>query len=115
MINPISCTSSGINTESNVITIENHGLLTGNKIYYTSDDPIEGLSSKENYYVFKVDDNSFNLAETIPDIFDPVRVAEFSTVWGTHEFSLVNPQIRVVRNNNLVFGVGHSSLEGYVF
>ncbi len=115
LINPISCTSSGINTESNVITIENHGLLTGNKIYYTSDDPIEGLSSKENYYVFKVDDNSFNLAETIPDIFDPVRVAEFSTVGGTHEFSLVNPQIRVVRNNNLVFGVGHSSLEGYEF
>ena len=32
-----------------------------------------------------------------------------------HEFSLINPKIEVVRNNNLVFGVGHSSLEGFEF
>ena len=28
-------------------------------------------------------------------------------------FSLVNPPIPVLRDNNLVFGVGHTSLSGY--
>ena len=115
LINPISCTSSGINTTSNVVTIQKHGLLTGDKIYYSSDDVIEGLDNKESYHVFKISDNSFSLCETISDIYDPVKTIEFSSVGGTHEFSLINPHINVIRNNNLVFGVGHSSLVGYEF
>ena len=52
-------------------------------------------------------------------LFDPIKTIELSSTGGstgsTHEFSLINPQINVLRNNNLVFGVGHSSLEGFEF
>ena len=52
LINPITCTSSGINSTNNVNIIK-HGFLSGNKIYYSSNDVIEGLNDKQSYYVFK--------------------------------------------------------------
>ena len=116
LINPISCTSSGINSETNKINITNHGLFTGDKIYYSSNDPIEGLNSKETYYVHKEDDNNFKLTETLFDAVQSIKIIELSSEpVGAHQFSLVNPPLVVVNNNNLVFGVGHSSLQGFNF
>ena len=46
---------------------------------------------------------------------DPIRIIELSSTGGTHEFSLINPKIEIIKNNNLVFGVGHSSLENFEF
>ena len=78
----------------------------------TSSNVIEGLSDKESYYVFKIDKNHFKLCETILDSFEPIKILELSSTGSDHEFSLVNPRINVIRNNNLVFGIGHSSLAG---
>ncbi len=115
LINPITCSSSGINSTTNNINIINHGFKTFDKINYSSNDVIEGLNNGQSYFVFKVDDNNFKLTEAPNDLLQPIRILEFSSVGSNHEFSLVNPQINVVRNNNLVFGVGHSSLEGFEF
>ena len=52
----------------------------------------------------------------IIDVIDmPIKIIELSSTGGTHQFSLINPKINIVRNDNLVFGVGHSSLEGFKF
>ena len=115
LINPKTCSSSGINSTTNNVNILNHGFETFDKIYYSSNDVIEGLNDGRTYFAFKVDDNNFKLAETFNDLIQPIRILEFSSIGNNHEFSLVNPRIDVVRNNNLVFGVGHSSLEGYEF
>ena len=99
-----------------IILILIHGLLTGDKDLLFIITLIEGLVDKNSYFVFKVDDNNFKLGETPLDVInDPIKIIEFSSVGGTHQFSLINPKINIVRNNNLVFGVGHSSLEGFEF
>ena len=55
--------TSGINTATNVISITNHGYESGEIVQYTSGgSAVGGLSESSNYYVRKVDDNSFSLS-----------------------------------------------------
>ena len=116
LINTKTCSSSGITTSSNNINIISHGFETGDKIYYSASTPSEGLSDKNSYFVYKVDDNNFKLGETPIDVKNkPINILELSSTGSNHEFSLINPKIEVVRNNNLVFGVGHSSLQDFEF
>ena len=116
LVNTKVCASSGITTSSNNINIVSHGFETGDKIYYSASSPSEGLSNKNSYFVYKVDDNNFKLGETPIDVNNkPIKIIELSSTGSDHEFSLINPKIEVVRNNNLVFGVGHSSLQDFEF
>ncbi len=58
-----SVTSSGINTSSNIINIKNHGYKTGELIRYDNrSTPISGLTTLTNYYVTKVNNDSFRLS-----------------------------------------------------
>ena len=59
-INPIGFNSLGINTISNQITIENHGLETGDKVYYESDSVSSGLDTG-SYFVYRVNSDSIKL------------------------------------------------------
>ena len=114
LINPITCTSSGVTTSTNNFNISNHNLKTGDKIKYSSTSVSQGLTNNESYFVFKVNDDNFKLGETLIDVKgNPANIVEISTTGGTHEFSLINPPIKVHRENNLVFGLGHTSLNGY--
>ena len=55
---------SGINISSDIITIENHGFLSGEIINYTTTGTvIGGLVKNRNYYVLRIDDNQFRLCE----------------------------------------------------
>ena len=108
--------SAGVNTTTNAINIDNHGYSSGDKVIHLSSNPCGGLENDKIYYIIKVDDNNFKLGETPVDVIDePIRIIELSSTGGSHEFSLINPKIEVIKNNNLVFGVGHSSLEGFEF
>ena len=118
LVNPINIASSGVTTATNNFNFTAHNLNTGDKVQYISTSVTEGLTSKDSYYVFKVDDNNFKLGETYSDVTsNPANIIELSSTGGAtgsnHEFSLVNPPIPIIRDNNLVFGVGHSSLLGY--
>jgi len=118
LVNPINIASSGVTTSTNNFNFTAHNLNTGDKVQYISTSVTEGLTNKDSYYVFKVDDNNFKLGETYNDVTsNPANIIELSSTGGAtgsnHEFSLVNPPIPVIRDNNLVFGVGHSSLLGY--
>ncbi len=120
LINPITIPSSGVTTTSNNFNLTEHNLETGDKVQYISTSVTEGLSNQESYYVYKVDDNNFKLGETYSDVTsNPINIIELSSTGGAtgsnHEFSLINPPISVLRDNNLVFGVGHTSLAGYDF
>ena len=56
-------TSSGINTSSNTIYIENHGYESGEIVTYNTDGiPITGLTTNTQYYVTKIDNNNFRLS-----------------------------------------------------
>ena len=114
LINPNTIPASSINTVDNIITIEDHGFETGDKIYYESSQPATGLSVG-SYFVIKNSSSEFRLAETKYETFSETEKEVNITNAGTasHTFSLVNPPIDVVRNGDLQFILSDSSLQGY--
>jgi hypothetical protein len=116
VINPTSFSSSGINTITNQITINSHGLITGDKILYEANSIPAGIVTG-NYYVYKVDSNNIKLCDTYLDSIsnNPLFLNILSTGIGIQNISLVNPQIGAIKNNNLVFDLSDSSLSGYNF
>ena len=116
LINPIGFNSTGINTTTNEITLNSHGLETGDKVFYSSNLIASGLSTG-SYYVYKVDDNNIKLSETHIDskTIPPITVNIISSGGANHNISLINPQIQSVKNNNLVFNLSDASLFGHNF
>ena len=116
LVNPIGFTSTAVNTSTNRLTLTEHGLKTGDKVFYDSDLIISGLSTG-SYFVYRIDDNTINLANTRFDaVSNPPTVVSFGSTGGSsQELSPINPRLNVVRDNNLVFNVNDSSLSGYNF
>ena len=114
LINTITCATSGVTTSTDNFNIDSHNLQTGDKIQYNSSNVSEGLVNQGSYYVYKVDDDNFKLGETYSDVVNsPINLVDIKSTGNNHEFSLINPPIPVYKDNNLVFGVGHTSLVGY--
>jgi len=116
LINPIGFNTSGINTSTNTFNIQSHNLKTGDKINYSSDNPPDGISPG-NYYIYRVDDDNFKLSETLIDSRkNPPTVVDITSVGlSTQTISKINPQIKVVKNNDLVFNLSDSTLNGCNF
>lgn len=115
LVNPIGFSSSSVNIENDKIYIQNHGYLTGDKIFYKAYDGIISGLTTGIYYVVRIDDNYFRLGETYFDSTSTEsNYVSIASSGGTNqEISLINPKINVTRNNNLVFNVSHPSLIGY--
>jgi hypothetical protein len=117
LVNSIGFNSTGISTSTGTINITSHGLKTGDKIKYSANVPASGLSSGF-YFVYKVDDNNIKLAETYIDCastIPPNTVSIASTGGSSQTISLVNPTLTAIKNNNIVFDLTDSSLNGYNF
>ena len=117
LVDPVVFGASSVNTTTNTINISSHNLITGQKIFYDGgNNQIAGLSTGV-YYTYRVDDNNFRLGDTRKDVLDeyPIIVNLTSTGGSNQEFSLINPPISVVRDNNLKFDLSDSSLTGYNF
>ena len=59
-----STSSDDVNLDDDSIFIEDHILITGKEVLYTSDTPIEGLNSGSTYYAIVIDYNSIKLANS---------------------------------------------------
>ena len=115
LINERGFSSSGINTSTNVITLNSHGFKTGDKVYYDAVEVSSGLETG-GYFVYRIDDNKIKLAETLINSNNvPPKIATLVSVGGTHTLSLINPPISVIKNNDLVFDLSDSSLIGLDF
>ena len=55
--------NSGINTSNSYVYFKKHGFDTGDLIEYNSTGAIDGLATTQNYYVLKLDEDRFELAE----------------------------------------------------
>jgi hypothetical protein len=102
---------SGISTISNSIKISNHDYKSGETVKYTHVGTIaSGLSTNTEYYVTKVDDNSFNLSQVGSEsdkefYYRTKQYIDITSVGvGTHIFNY--PDISV----SLVGKVGISSI-----
>jgi hypothetical protein len=116
LINPIGFSSTGITTTTNSISINSHNLKTGDKILYSSNVVASGLSTGF-YYVYRVNDNIIKLSETYTDskAIPPTTVSIASSGGSSQSISLINSQIKSIKNNNLVFDLSDNSLVGYKF
>ena len=117
LINPIGFSSSSVDASTNEITLTEHGLQTGDKVFYDASDLVVSGLSTGPYYVYRIDDNRFNLTNTHYDaVSSPPSIVSFGSTGGSsQELSRINPQLEVVRDNNLVFNVSNASLSGYNF
>ena len=116
IINPIGFNSTGINTTTSTITINSHKLNTGDKVVYSANLVASGLST-ESYYVYKIDANNIKLSRTYIDcIQNPPTIVSIASSGGNAQtITPINPELKSVRNNNLVFNLSDSSLSGYNF
>ena len=55
-------TNSGISTSNNFVFFRNHGFNDGDLVEYHSTGPISGLSTTQNYYVLRLDEDRFRLS-----------------------------------------------------
>ena len=113
IINPKSYTSTGINTSTGAITIENHGFVNGQKIVYTenSTNPTEGLTNNAIYYLSIIDSNSFKLSNTFKNatMEIPTTVGLAST-GGGGVINPINPPLKLYRDSIVTFNLTSSTL-----
>ena len=110
LINPKDFISSGINTTTNTITINNHGFVKGQKVIHTSQVSSIGLEDNGEYYVTTIDNNNIRLTNSYFESVSPKPdvVGIISASDGT--LSLINPPIDSYRNSNIIFDLSDSSL-----
>ena len=117
LINPVGFGSESVIPGSNKITIQDHGYKTGDKVFYNSSDLISSGLETGGYYVYRIDDDNFNLCETYLDSISspPTLVSIAGTGGSGQEFSYINPKVESIKGNNLKFDLSDSSLQGYEF
>ncbi len=116
LINTVPLAQTNIGNDS--IFLADHGYETGQKVYYDGKTTQATGLSTNTYFVYRLDDNTFQLAETRYDaVNEPPKVVGITTNTGgsSQELSLINPPLQIVKNNDLVFYVSDSSLSGYNF
>ena len=116
LINPTTIVKANIGADTVFKT--NHGFKTGQKIFYDGGtNQATGLSTG-SYFVYRIDDNAFQLSQTLYDVQnEPPKVVGITTNTGgnAQEIFLINPPLSIVNNNDLIFYVSDSSLSGYDF
>ena len=112
IINPIDFTSSDV--ETNRIDIENHGFKTGDKVFY--DGNATGLGTG-TYFVYRINDRYFQLGQTLRDVtVSPANLLSITASTGGNQLiAPINPQIKVVKNQQLTFGISSTTLAGFDF
>jgi len=90
----------GISTSLNVVSFKDHGFNTGELIEYSAETtPIQGLSTTSSYFIKKLTDDTFQLADagiggTVTTNFDRGSFVDFETKGAG--FQIFNyPQIKV--------------------
>ena len=112
IVNPITFTGSSL-TAGNIVSLTAHELVTGDKVFYSGS--ATGLSTG-SYYVYRLDDDKFQLGQTRNDVEStPPTVLSITAGSGGsgQELSKVNPRIEAIRNNHVVFDTSDSTLVDY--
>jgi hypothetical protein len=78
-----ACTISVANP--GIVTLAGHGRVTGERVYLTTDGTLEtGLSPNTDYFVIKLNDNTFNLAASLADAEAGTGIETTGAGSGTH-------------------------------
>ena len=110
VVDSLDFVSGGITTSANTITLNEHGLVTGQKVIHTSSSPATGLSNNEEYYVYVVDKNTIKVCDTK---YETTKVyPNFVNIESQSSGSIlpINPPLKFYRNSTVTFDVSDSSL-----
>lgn len=112
--------SSGISTSQNSINFKNHGFSNGEIIEYSYEtSSISGLSTANQYYVLKIDDDSFRLCNagiggTIYSNYERKKYEKFDSTGSGYQY-FKYPDISVsIKYNTVGFGTTTQSNEELV-
>ncbi len=96
--------------------IQNHSFKTGDKVLYLNNnlDTLQPTNDGE-YFIIKIDDNNLQLALTYKDCISnpPNAISIGYTGSDGQTIGLINPEIRVTKNNVLTFNLKDPTLAGY--
>ena len=111
--NPLDIAVSGINTITNRITSNDHGLVNGDRVLYYGTSLPDGVEQRE-YFIVKIDDNTLQLADTYKESTGTPNVVDISSQGGAGQsINPINPKLRPYANNDLVFDLSDPTLTGY--
>ncbi len=111
IINPVYFGASEVNLLKNTINIKDHGYKTGQKVVYTSSNPINELLSHDTYFIYRVDKDNFRLSSTYYKSTTLVpSIIEFTTKGSGHKLSPINPRLTAIRGYKVGFAVSDTSL-----
>ena len=110
IVNPKNFTSSGISTLSGTITINNHELITGQKIIYKTDYSTSNLKNNEIYYALVLDENTIKLSNSYYDSVSPSPNTLEITSVSNGSISPINPLIKLYKESEVIFDLSDSSL-----
>ena len=117
VVDPKTFAPAGITTvTTSNITLENHGLNTGDLVVYVNAVGVATpLQANREYHAIKIDDDTFRLANTKTEAlafpFQNITITEQGH--GTHEISKVNPKIDVINGGRFALKTGDVSLLGH--
>lgn len=99
-----------VDLDSDEIHIEDHILITGKDVLYTSETPVEGLSSGSTYYAIVVDYNTIKLANSKLEAESNISIDLTGFSEGDHSL-----YAQFENSIESVFEVQYSDLEGGSF
>lgn len=110
IIGEVSFDSLSVDIDLNTIRIPLHGYSNGQKIIYNSPSPSFGLIDNKIYYVNVYDKNRIRLSESKYQATK--KVAEYVKLGSASggKISPINPPIKVVRNQSIIFDLSDQSL-----
>lgn len=118
LFNPIGFGSTAVGLATSKWTVNHHNLDTGDLIFYDANEVPGGIDTGK-YFVYVIDENNFQLAETLNDLAldgGTRNIIKPTSIGGTsHTISRVNPSINIIKNNNVVFDLVDTSLDGFRF
>lgn len=112
LINSKSFTASDVNLTDNSITLVGHGYNSGQKVLHTSTSPSGGLQNNKIYYVIVVDEDNIKLSNFYYKTINSINELDIVNITSASlgSFSLVNPEIKAVRNSIVKFDLSSNSL-----
>lgn len=99
-----------VDLDSDEIHVEDHILITGKDVLYTSETPVEGLSSGSTYYAIVVDYNTIKLANSKLEAESNISIDLTGFSEGDHSL-----YAQFENSIESVFEVQYSDLEGGSF
>ena len=110
VFNPQGFSSVGVDTSANVINMNDHGYVKGEKVLYEADVAISGLANQMMYYIVPYTDEAIQLVENKEDAYaqEPTFIELNTQAPGV--LYRINPPIKVQKNQTVRFDLSSPTL-----